>query len=158
MPPAQSRHAYRRPEAAISTSATAETAAPGVTCDEPRLTPYAATRATSARPSATAAILTGSQRARARDNAVMPAVSQALIAFANHHRQEAAPGIDVVVTPRYRATIQPDFPIGGPNNVGLIRCKAGEANDEIREARAIFAASHLPLIWTLGPGAEPSEL
>ncbi len=99
----------------------------------------------------------GSQRASARDNAVMPAVSQALIDFANHHRQEAAPGIEVVVTPRYHATIQPDFPIAGPNNVGWIRCKASEADEVIRAARAIFAARHLPLMWTLDPEAEPSD-
>ena len=108
-------------------------------------------------PSAAAATLMGSQRASARDNAVMPAVSQALVDFANHHRQEAAPGIEVVVTPRYHATIQPDFPIAGPNNVGWIRCKAGEADEVIREARAIFAARHLPLMWTLDPEAEPSD-
>src|SRR5713226_165382 len=157
MPPAPRRQAYRSPEPAIPTSATAETAAPGVTCDDARLTPYAATRASSARPSAAAATLMGSQRASARDNAVMPAVSQALIDFANHHRQEAAPGIEVVVTPRYHATIQPDFPIAGPNNVGWIRCKASEADEVIRAARAIFAARHLPLMWTLDPEAEPSD-
>jgi GNAT superfamily N-acetyltransferase len=87
----------------------------------------------------------------------MAAVSQALIDFANHHRQEASPGIEVVVTPRFRAMIQPDFPIPGPNNVGWIRCKAGEAGDVISEARAIFAARHLPLMWTLDPEAEPSD-
>jgi GNAT superfamily N-acetyltransferase len=87
----------------------------------------------------------------------MPAVSQALIDFANHHQQEASPGIEVVATPRFRAMIQPDFPIAGPNNVGWIRCKAGEAGDVIREARAIFAARHLPLMWTLDPEVEPSD-
>jgi GNAT superfamily N-acetyltransferase len=87
----------------------------------------------------------------------MPAVSQALVDFANHHRQEATPGIEVIVTPRFRAMIQPDFPIAGPNNVSWIRCMAGEADDVIREARAIFAARHLPFIWTLDPGAEPSD-
>jgi GNAT superfamily N-acetyltransferase len=87
----------------------------------------------------------------------MPAVSQALIDFANQHRQKASPGIEVVATPRFHAMIQPDFPIAGPNNVGWIRCTAGEAGDVIREARAIFAARHLPLMWTLDPQAEPSD-
>src|SRR5258707_2572678 len=158
MPPAPRRQAYRSPEPAIPTSATAEMAAPRVTCDEQRLTPYAATRASTARPSAAAATLMGSQRASARDNAVMPAVSQALIDFANHHRQEAAPGIEVIITPRYRATIQLDFPIAGPNNVGWIRGRAGEADDVIREGRAVFGAGHLPVVWTPGPPTEPSGL
>jgi GNAT superfamily N-acetyltransferase len=87
----------------------------------------------------------------------MAAVSQALIDFANHNRQRAAPGIEVIVTPRYQATIQPDFPIAGPNSVGWIRCQAGEAADVIREARAIFASRHLPLMWTLDPAAEPPD-
>jgi GNAT superfamily N-acetyltransferase len=85
----------------------------------------------------------------------MAAVSQALIDFANHHRQQAAPGIEVVVTPRYQASIQPDFPIAGPNSVGWIRCKATDAGEVIREARAIFASHHLAFMWTVDPEAEP---
>jgi GNAT superfamily N-acetyltransferase len=87
----------------------------------------------------------------------MAAVSQALIDFANNHRPEASPGIEIIVTPRYRVTIQPDFPIAGPNNVSWIRCQAGEAAEVIREARAIFATRHLPFTWTLDPGAEPTD-
>jgi GNAT superfamily N-acetyltransferase len=87
----------------------------------------------------------------------MAAVSQALVDFANHHRQRSAPGIEVVVTPRFQASIQPDFPIAGPNSVGWIRCQAAEAGDVIREARAIFASRHLPFMWTLGPEAEPPD-
>jgi GNAT superfamily N-acetyltransferase len=85
----------------------------------------------------------------------MAAVSQALIDFANQHRQEASPGIEIIDTPRYRVMIQPDFPIAGPNNSSWIRCQASEAADVIGEARAIFARRHLPFMWTLDPGAEP---
>jgi len=87
----------------------------------------------------------------------MAAVSQALIEFANKHRQEAAPGIEIIATPRYRAAIQPDFPIAGPNSVGWIRCAASDAVEVIREARAIFASRHLPFMWTLDPEAEPPD-
>jgi GNAT superfamily N-acetyltransferase len=87
----------------------------------------------------------------------MAAVSQALIDFANKHRQEAAPGIEIIATPRYRAAIQPDFPIAGPNSVGWIRCQGGDAVEVIREARAIFASRHLPFVWTLDPDAQPPD-
>jgi GNAT superfamily N-acetyltransferase len=99
----------------------------------------------------------GSQRARARDNAAMRAVSQALVDFANTFRPEPGPGIEIVATPRFRASIQPDFPIAGPNNVSWIRCQATEVDDVIREARAIFASRHLPFMWTLDPGAHPPD-
>jgi GNAT superfamily N-acetyltransferase len=87
----------------------------------------------------------------------MAAVSQALIDFANQHRQEAAPGIEIVATRRYRAAIQPDFPIAGPNSVGWIRCEASEADEVISEARAIFASRRLPFMWTLDPDAQPPD-
>jgi GNAT superfamily N-acetyltransferase len=87
----------------------------------------------------------------------MRAVSQALIDFANQHRQEAAPGVEIIATPRYRAVIQPDFPIAGPNSVGWIRCGTSDAAEVIREARAIFASRHLPFMWTLDPDAQPSD-
>ena len=87
----------------------------------------------------------------------MPAVSQALIDFANQRRQEPAPGIEVIVTPRYRASIQPDFPIPGPNSVSWIRCQADDAGEVIREARTIFAPRHLPFAWILEPGVEPPD-
>ncbi len=125
--------------------------------DDPRLTAYATTRSRRASPRAAAAILNGSQRARARDNAVMAAVSQALIDFANNFRPEPTPGVEIIVTPRFRATIQADFPIAGPNNVSWIRCQAGESGDVISEGRAIFASHHLPFMWTLDPGADPPD-
>jgi GNAT superfamily N-acetyltransferase len=87
----------------------------------------------------------------------MPAVSQALIDFANQRRQDAAPGIEVIVTPRYRASIQADFPRPGPNSVSWVRCRADETGEVIREVRAIFAARHLPFTWILEPGTEPSD-
>jgi GNAT superfamily N-acetyltransferase len=87
----------------------------------------------------------------------MPAVSQALVEFANHHRQQPAPGIEVIVTPRYQITLQPDFPIPGPNNVSWIRCRPDEVHEVIREAHAIFAPRHLPFMWTLDPEAEPPD-
>jgi GNAT superfamily N-acetyltransferase len=87
----------------------------------------------------------------------MPAVSQGLVDFANNLRQPAAPGVEVIVTPRYQITLQPDFPIPGPNSISWIRCTADEAADVIREARATIAPRHLPVMWTLDPGTEPPD-
>jgi GNAT superfamily N-acetyltransferase len=87
----------------------------------------------------------------------MAAVSQALIDFANQRRQETVPGIEVIVTPRYRASVQVDFPLPGPNSVSWIRCRANEADEVIREARAIFASRHLPFSWILEPGTDPPD-
>ena len=61
------------------------------------------------------------------------------------------------MTPRYQATIQPDFPIPGPNNISWIRCRAGEAGDVIRQGRAIFASRRLPFVWNLDPETEPAD-
>jgi len=85
----------------------------------------------------------------------MPAVSQALVEFANHHRERSEPGIEVIVTPRYEITLQPDFPVPGPNSVRWVRCTAEEADDVIREARARVAPRHLPLAWILDPETRP---
>src|SRR4029077_14545423 len=102
MPPAPRRQAYRSPEPAIPTSATAETTAPGVACATVKLNAYAPRSKSRESPIAAAGTLIGSQCASTRDNADMPAVSQALIDFANRHRQESAPGIEVLVNPRFR--------------------------------------------------------
>jgi hypothetical protein len=109
-------------------------------------------------PDPTAATRTGSQRRSLRDNSGMAAVSQALVDFANHHRQRSEPGVEVIVTPRYEITLQPDFPIPGPNNVSWIRCKAEEVDDVVREARATVARRHLPVMWTLDPETQPADL
>jgi GNAT superfamily N-acetyltransferase len=87
----------------------------------------------------------------------MPAVSQALVEFANHHRMPPAPGVEVIVTPRYQVTLQPDFPIPGPNNISWIRCRPDESDDVIREARATISPRHLPVMWTLDPETEPPD-
>lgn len=87
----------------------------------------------------------------------MPAVSQGLVDFANNLRQPPAPGVEVIVTPRYQITLQPDFPIPGPNSVSWIRCRPAEADEVIREARATIAPRHLPVMWTLDPGTEPHD-
>jgi GNAT superfamily N-acetyltransferase len=87
----------------------------------------------------------------------MRAVSQALVDFANSFRPEPGPGVEIIATPRFRAAIQPDFPIPGPNNVTWIRCDPAEAGDVIREARAIFASRHLPFMWTLDPATQPAD-
>ncbi|HVS49770.1 MAG TPA: GNAT family N-acetyltransferase, partial [Candidatus Dormibacteraeota bacterium] len=87
----------------------------------------------------------------------MPAVSQALIEFANHHRQPASPGVERIDMSRYQITLQPDFPIPGPNNVSWIRCRSDEADEVIREARATIAPRHLPVMWTLDPETEPPD-
>ncbi len=87
----------------------------------------------------------------------MAAVSQALVDFANAFRPEPTPGVEIIATPRFRAAIQADFPIPGPNNVSWVRCQPAEAGDVIRDARAIFAAHHLPFMWTLDPGTQPAD-
>jgi len=110
-----------------------------------------------ASPSATEAIRSGCHRRSARDNEAMPAVSQALREFANHHRPRPAPGIEVVDTPRYVITVQPDFPLPGPNSVSYVRCSSSDAGEVIREARAVFAARHLPVMWVLDPETEPAD-
>ena len=87
----------------------------------------------------------------------MTAVSQALLEFANHYRSLPAPGVEVTVTPRYQITLQPDFPMAGPNSVSWIRCRVDESDDVIREARATIAPRHLPVMWTLDPETEPPD-
>lgn len=111
-----------------------------------------------ARPSATVAIRSRSMRRRVRENGAMAAVSQTLIELAVSHRARPAPGIEVVVTPRYELRLQPDFPLPGPNSASWIRCRPDEVDEVIREVRGRFAARRLPLMWTLDPGTEPADL
>lgn len=85
----------------------------------------------------------------------MAAVS--LIDFAKNHRQGPSPGVEVIVTPHYRITLVPDFPIPGPNSVSWIRCAADEVDDVISEAKATFAARKLPYLWVLDPGTQPPD-
>jgi GNAT superfamily N-acetyltransferase len=83
--------------------------------------------------------------------------SDALEEFASEFRQPATPGIEVIETPRYRVTLQPDYPVPGPNSVAWIRCRSEEADEVIDEARKIVAARQLPIMWTLDPGTEPAD-
>ena len=88
----------------------------------------------------------------------MAAVShQDLIEFANHFKQPAAPGIELVDTPRYRMSMQPDYPIPGPNSASWIRCRSHDADEVIAEVRAAFALRRLPLLWILDPGTQPPD-
>ena len=98
---------------------------------------------------------TGLWRRSNPENTAMAAVSQGLIDFANHHRQPPAPGIEVVRTRRFQVTLQPDLPVPGPNSITYVRCRAGEADGVIDEARAIVAPHRLPVFWVLDPGLEP---
>ncbi len=82
---------------------------------------------------------------------------QSLIGFANTFREPAGPGREVIETPRYRATIQPDYPIPGPNSVAWIRCTSGDAHEVISEARTHFAPRGLPFMWILDPGTQPPD-
>jgi GNAT superfamily N-acetyltransferase len=65
--------------------------------------------------------------------------------------------MEIIDTPRYRITLQPDFPIPGPNSVTWIRCGPDEAGEVIREAQATIAPRHLPVMWILDPGTQPSD-
>ena len=98
---------------------------------------------------------TGLRRRRARDNTDMAAVSQGLIDFANHHRQPPAPGIEVLRTPRFQVTLQPDLPFAGPNSISHVRCLAPDADEVIDEARSMVASHRLPVFWVLDPEVEP---
>ena len=104
-----------------------------------------------------AATRSRSHRARARDNTRMAAVSQGLVEFANHFRQPAAPGIELIEDARYRITLQPDYPIPGPNSVAWIRCSTAEVDELIAEVRSTFTRRRLPLMWILDPDTEPSD-
>src|SRR5258708_1453376 len=110
-----------------------------------------------ATPSVPAPTFTGSHRRSDRDNVLMPGVSQALLEFAQNHRAKPQPGLEVFATPRYQITLQPDFPVPGPNSVSFIRCSSDEADDVIREARATIAPYRLPVMWILDPGTEPPD-
>ena len=87
----------------------------------------------------------------------MPAVSQALLEFANHRRPQPEPGTEVIATPRYVITLQPDFPIPGPNSASFIRCRPDESEEVIHEVRQTFTARRLPLMWQLDPEMEPPD-
>lgn len=115
----------------------------------------APSKASHASPRTAAAMRTRLRRRSARENTAMAAVSQGLIDFANHHRQPAAPGIEVVRTPRFQVTLQPDLPIPGPNSITYVRCRADEADAVIDEARSIVAPHRLPVHWILDPELEP---
>ncbi|HET9782674.1 MAG TPA: GNAT family N-acetyltransferase [Candidatus Dormibacteraeota bacterium] len=87
----------------------------------------------------------------------MPAVSQALVDWANGFRQPPQPGFEIVETPRYRLVLQPDFPIPGPNSATFVRCTPEDAGDVIAEVNTVFAARNLPVMWVLDPDTEPAN-
>jgi N-acetylglutamate synthase-like GNAT family acetyltransferase len=87
----------------------------------------------------------------------MAAVSQALVEFANHFRQPAGPGVEIIETGRYRINLQPDLPIPGPNAASWIRCTSDEADAVIDEVRGIVAKRHLPIMWALDPETQPAD-
>jgi GNAT superfamily N-acetyltransferase len=88
----------------------------------------------------------------------MPGVSQALLEFATSYRARPAPGVQIIVTPRYQISLMPDFPIPGPNHVAWVRCRSDEVDDVIREARSAFAPHRVPVMWQIDPAAEPPDL
>jgi len=101
---------------------------------------------------------TKSHRLSRRENTAMKGVSQeGLIRFANTFRQPAAPGFEIVETPRYRIVLQPDVPHAGPNHVTWIRCTEDEADGVIVEVRSRIAPRHVPFMWTLDPDTEPAN-
>jgi GNAT superfamily N-acetyltransferase len=80
-----------------------------------------------------------------------------LLEFATQFRQPPAPGIEVVQTAHYRLTLQPDYPIPGPNSAAWVRCRERDPMEVIDEVRAVFAGRRLPLMWTLDPGTDPPD-
>jgi GNAT superfamily N-acetyltransferase len=87
----------------------------------------------------------------------MAAVSQ-LAEWARSYRPQAAPGVEVVDTPRFVIQVIPDFPIPGPNNVSRIRCRPEELDGIVAEARRTFAVRGLRFVWILDPDSEPPDL
>jgi GNAT superfamily N-acetyltransferase len=77
--------------------------------------------------------------------------------FGRRHRNPAAPGIEILETPRYRIHLMPDFPIPGPNHVEFVRCAGDEADEVIGEVKAVAEARGLPLNWILDPETEPTD-
>jgi GNAT superfamily N-acetyltransferase len=92
-----------------------------------------------------------------RENEVMAAVSQ-LATFARGFRQPAAPGTEIIETPRCRMQLIPAFPLPGPNSVSWIRCPPGEVDAMVAEVRATFGTRGLPHAWILDPDSEPPDL
>ncbi|TMD29121.1 MAG: hypothetical protein E6I92_01575 [Chloroflexi bacterium] len=84
-------------------------------------------------------------------------LQEGLVEFANRFRQPPAPGVEVIQTSRYRVTLQPDYPIPGPNSASWVRAPASEADDVIREVRKIFGSRDLPFMWILDPDTEPVD-
>jgi GNAT superfamily N-acetyltransferase len=78
--------------------------------------------------------------------------------FANEFRMPPGPGVEVVETPRYRITFQPDYRVPGPNSASWMRCAPDEVDRTIDEVRALFRARRLPLMWILDPAHEPADL
>src|SRR6059036_3168052 len=101
--------------------------------------------ASQASPSGTPMIRSRRQRRIARENCAMAEVLQeGLVEFANRFRQPPAPGVEVIQTSRYRVTLQPDYPIPGPNSVSWIRCAPDQVDGVVDEVRAVFRARRLP--------------
>jgi GNAT superfamily N-acetyltransferase len=140
------------PAPAIRTAAAAATRLESVGWTEIAANAKATRRTSSATPRAAAAMRRGSP-----DNTFMPAVSQALVDFANGWRQPPAPGFEVIDTPRYRIVLQPDFPVAGPNSASWVRCRAEEADEVIDEVSSLFRQRDLPLMWVLDPDTEPAN-
>jgi GNAT superfamily N-acetyltransferase len=84
-------------------------------------------------------------------------LQQGLVDFANAFRPPPAPGVEVIQTARYRLTLQPDYPIPGPNSAAWIRAGERDADEVVDEVRAVFAARRLPLMWILDPDTEPAD-
>lgn len=88
----------------------------------------------------------------------MAAVSQALVDFANQLRPQPGPGVEVIATPRYQITLQPDFPLPGPNSVSWVRCSPDEVEQLVEEVHASVAPHHVRLMWVIDPGTLPPDL
>jgi GNAT superfamily N-acetyltransferase len=109
-------------------------------------------------PNAAQATVSGEAPISLRDNGAMHGVSQALAEFANHQRPQPGPGIEIVRTPRYQITLQPDFPAPGPNSVSWVTCSPSDLAGLVEEVHSIVRPRRLPLMWVLGPDSRPRDL
>ena len=85
-------------------------------------------------------------------------VSDALVELALRPWGRPHAGVIVDRTEERIVELQPNFPIPGPNRVGLVRCARERVAPLVAEVRELAAAHGLRCIWILDPDARPESL
>jgi len=81
-----------------------------------------------------------------------------LVELALRHSGRPGPGLLIDRTPERVVTLQPNFPIPGPNNVSLVRCAPDRVAPVVAEVRELAGRRGLRCMWTLDPDARPADL